>query len=162
MRQRCERFVFSRPIVELAIAYYGRADNHPAPATEGEAFAGKRVCHASGAGFLDLGNTSPSAVSENAPTGEACFILLMAGKVDIVALPLQQAEAVVRRMGIAGTVAEIDRLRSVYTLHAIALRNRPVGETAIALIDRGLESLMMSGDWFDVVVMHQKRGSAHW
>ena len=162
MHHRCKAFVFSRPIVELAVAYFRRADDLSGPAMPGETLAGKRVCQFSGAGFLDLENSFPKALLENELTAEACFNLLRARKIDILALPQHQAETAIRRMGIAGSVAEIDHLRTVQTLHAIALRGSPAGEAAIALIDRGLESLMMSGDWFDIVVMHQRRGAARW
>ena len=161
-RQLCEGFIFSRPIVELIIAYFHRADGRAAPVAPGETLAGKRVCHASGAGFLDLENSFPKAVLETAPSSEACFDLLKAGKIDIVALPQHRAEAVIRGIGIAEPVSEIDGLRTGHTLHAVALMGSPAGETAIELIDRGLESLMMSGAWFDIVVMHQRHSTTHW
>ena len=162
MRQRCETFAFSRPIVELAVAYFRRIDDLPAPVTERGTLAGKRMCQSSQVGFLNLQDRFPEAVAQTAPTAKACFILLKAGEIEIVALPQHQAEAVIRRMGIAGSVAEIEHLRTLHSLHAIALRGHSAGESAIALIDRGLENLMMSGDWFNVVVSHKGRGATLW
>lgn len=162
MRQRCAAFTFSRPIVELTIEYFRRSDDYSIPTTGGETIEGKWVCQPSGIGFLDLGKSFPRAVIESAATTEACFELLQAGAVDIVAAPRRQAEAIISRMGIVRVVAEIDDLRTSHTLHAIASRGDLAGEAAIALIDRGMERLMISGEWFDTLVMHQRRSAAHW
>ena len=161
-RQRCEVLTFSRPIVELKVRFYRRVDDRFVLTTRGKALKGKWVCQVSGTDFLDLGKSFPKAVIESAPTVEECFELMQAGAVDIVAAPKRQAEAVIRRLGIVRLVAEIDELRTAYLLRATALRGDPAGEAAIAHIDRGLEHLMKSGEWFDVLVMHQRRNAAHW
>jgi len=45
-------------------------------------------------------------------------------------------------------------------VHAVALRGNLRGEAALAAIDRGLERLMLSGGWFDVVAAHRSRDLA--
>jgi len=161
-RQLCENFTFSRPLVEVTVAYFERAKDLAGSAASGERLVGRRVCIPWGTVQLDLEIGSRGALPQTAPTAEACFVRLKAGGVDLVAMPQRQAEAVIRRMGFRDSIAEIGDLRTVRALYAVALRGSPAGESAIELIDRGLGELMMSGDWFNIVATHQRQDAAFW
>jgi hypothetical protein len=80
----------------------------------------------------------------------------MQGQVDVVSLIKSGADGELRRLGISDRVAEIKGLSSRQTLHALVLKTNPNGRAYLNMLDRGLASLMASGEWFTVVAFHQR------
>lgn len=146
----CAEFAFSRPFLELPIAVFARAD---APVTE---LTGRRVCRPPTAYAFDMdGGIAAGSGAVSEATASACFARLLHRDVDAVELPRREAEAVLRQMGIEGSVREIKALASTRTLHAVAPKSNRTGLAYLALIDAGLEQLMVTGAWFRIVTAHQ-------
>jgi polar amino acid transport system substrate-binding protein len=162
-RRLCSEFSFSRPLLEAAVGFYVRAGDPLIAAVTRAELAGKRLCRPAGHFLFDLqqtGMTAPLLQLEAAPTAADCFARLLRGDVDMVTLLADEAERALRTMGGPAAVAEAPGLRSVHTVHAIALKGNLRGEAALAAIDRGVERLMLSGGWFDVVAAHRSRDHA--
>ena len=159
---RCETLSFSRPIVELAVGFYTRVGDPLIAATDATALAGKRVCRSEEGWLPDLLPGSDGAQLSTAATAEECFDRLRRGEADVVNLVRERAETAIHRVGFGEAVAEIPGLRAIRTLHAVAMKGNAAGEEALARIDLGIERIMLSGNWFEVVVAHRSQFAALW
>jgi polar amino acid transport system substrate-binding protein len=149
-QQLCSEFAFSRPFFSLPIAVYARAD---ASFTE---LAGRTVCQAQEPYAIDtFGEVTAAASVIREETANLCFSRLLRGEVDAVQVLRPEAEKAVRLARIEGLVGEIEGLAADRTLHAVAPKSSHIGLAYLALIDAGLEKLMLSGEWFDIVAAHQ-------
>lgn len=146
----CSDFAFSRPFLSLPIAIYVRAD---VPFT---GLAGRTVCRAQAAYPFDMYGGIPTAAGMiREESAIFCFARLLRGEVDAVQLPRPEAEKAVRLARIDGHVREIEELATTRTLHAIAPKSSRTGLAYLAMIDAGLDKLMLTGEWFDIVAAHQ-------
>lgn len=160
MRLLCDRFEFSRPIIEVHVGFYVRAGDALLDADDPSALHGKRLCWPQEhiAFDLDLKGVRASDVSiETSTTGLACFVKLLQGKVDVVTHTRRDAEEQIRHLDVDGQVSEVGGLASKPTLHAIVSKSNPRAQRYLELIDRGLSQVMKSGEWFNVVLAHNRR-----
>jgi polar amino acid transport system substrate-binding protein len=158
--RRCETLSFSRPLVEVTVAFYGRIGDPLVMAANAEALAGKRICRPEAAMIPDLALGPVSALSQTAATAEDCFARLRNGEADVVSLLKDRADAAIGRLGYGEGVIEIPALRSTRSLHAVAMKGSLAGEAALAEIDRGIERIMLSGGWFETVAAHRSQDAA--
>jgi len=158
--RRCETLTYSRPLIEVTVAFYGRIGDPLVTAANLEALAGKRICRPEVAMIPDLALGPDSALSQTAPTAEDCFERLRNSEVDAVSLLKDRADAAIGRLGFGEGVIEIPALRSTRTLHAVAMKGSLAGEAALAEIDRGIERIMLSGGWFETLAAHRSQDAA--
>ncbi len=159
----CADYSFSRPLLEATVGFYVRAGDALAIAPAATALAGRHVCRPEGHVTLDPaqpGQTGSAPALVTLPSAADCFDRLLAGEVDLVSLLSDDAESAIAALGIAGAVAEAVELRDTRTVHAVARKGDLRGEAALAAIDRGIERLMLSGGWFDLVAAHRRRDRA--
>lgn len=153
-RLLCREFLFSKPMYEVAIAYYVRRNS---PLSEGASYAelaGKRLCRPRTEFSFDIELPVPLTAGTSlltTPTAAACFERLQRNETDVVMVIRQEAEQAIRQSRIGGGAREIKSLADVRTLHAIAPKDNPKGAATLALIDAGIEQLMASGEWFQIV-----------
>jgi polar amino acid transport system substrate-binding protein len=160
MQKRCAEFQFSNPIFEVRVGFYTQAGNALVETGTLAALSGKRLCHPSGHFTFDLeqiGLVEPNVSIETQYTSKECFVRLVKGQVDVVALDKSEGDEQLRQLGIAKAITEIGDLESVQTLHALVSKQNPNGLDHLELINRGLVELMASGKWFEVVASHQGR-----
>ncbi len=162
-RTLCAEFEFSRPLAQVPLVFYTRLDSPLAGVTSIAELAGKRICRPS-SGFaddLDLGALARlEGTIERPGTAIDCFADLIAGKVDVVSLVGFHADEEVARLQIDNAVAAIPALTGIQTLHAIAPKSNRRGLAYLALVNRGLESIMLSGKWFEVITEFENRHEA--
>jgi polar amino acid transport system substrate-binding protein len=160
MQKRCAEFEFSDPILEVRLGFYTRPGNALAGASTFATLTGKRLCRPTGQFTVDLeqyGLVEPKVSVETQINAAHCFALLIAGRVDVVALVKSEASVNLAERGFAGTVAEIDGLEAWQTLHALVPKQNPNARAVLDTINRGLAELMASGIWFQVVSTHQSQ-----
>lgn len=157
-RAACLAFEFSRPLVEVRFGLYARADDPVSRIADDAALAGKRLCRPGGRFMSDPDQTGLATLPLAVVTAEdarQCFAMLADGQVDVVQMVKPDAAGLIRDMGLSGSVAEVAALESVRMLYAVAPRSSARGTAYLEIIDRGLEHLMKSGSWFEVVAAHQ-------
>lgn len=157
MQRRCTDFAFSEPLFELRMAWYVRAGDPLAEATEPAALAGRRLCRPASYFTFDLrqaGLMSAETTLVFPETAEECLVLLEAGVVDAVSLARAVAGSEIARLGLQGKLGEIAALASVETLHAIAPKSSIEGQAFLATLDAGLTELKESGRWYEVIARH--------
>lgn len=157
MRLLCAGFEFSRPFIEVPVSFYARADDAEAGAGDFSALRGKRLCRPKGHFMFDLDQVdlrAPHVSIERPETALECFDKLIQGQVDIVTLIQREAEEPISRLDIAEQIREIHELASAPTLHAVVPKTNSRGRQYLDLINQGLDQLMRSGEWFNVVASH--------
>jgi hypothetical protein len=157
MRERCDKFDFSRPLFEVPVAYYVRAGDPLAGATDYKDIADRKLCRPAGYFTFDLkeqGIPSKKGKLIIGPTADDCFTWLEDGTVDVVTLGKIGLSEELARFGLETKVAEIPALASSQTLHVVAAKADPVGEAGLALVNKGIEDLEASGRWYEVVSRH--------
>lgn len=157
-RASCLAFEFSRPLVEMRFGLYARADDPVSRIADDAGLMGKRLCRPGGRFMSDPEQSEMATLPLAVMTAEyarQCFAMLADGQVDVVQMVKPDAAGLIRSMGLSGSVAEIAALESVRMLYAVAHRSSARGTAYLELVDRGLEHLMKSGSWFEVVAAHQ-------
>lgn len=153
----CSEFQFSNPMYEVAIAFYVRKDDRLREGVTLDSLSGKRLCRPARSYAFGIELPDPVATGtslQTAPSATACFERLLRGETDVVMVVRAEAEQELRESRIAGGAREIKSLVEVRSLHAIAPRAHPHGSEFLALINEGMEQLMMSGEWFQIVAAH--------
>ena len=157
LRMRCDEFDFSAPFYEVTVGFYTRAGDRLTNTVSHAGLFGKRVCRPEVHFLIDLdhyGLKAPDVLIETAGSARECLTRLAKGQVDVVSLVKTEADRLFRYNGMADRVAEIPNLASRQTLHALVLKSNPNGRAYLDIIDQGLASLMMSGEWFAAVAQH--------
>lgn len=152
----CTEFTFSAPVLELSAAFFvHRHAGNDRPQTHAE-LAGLTLCRPDGEFSLSLVLASQmEEVTAANPT--QCFVDLMLGAVDVVAIDRAEARKIFDRLdGVESVIEEVEALALSRTAHAIAPTARADALTALSLVDRGLRELMISGEWFEIMSAHQR------
>ncbi|MBK0399644.1 transporter substrate-binding domain-containing protein [Limibaculum sp. M0105] len=152
-RRLCEGFIFSEPFAEVETRFYVAAGDPLAASTDLSAVSGKRVCRATGRFPGDVPDVEGIEVLREAHTRD-CFALLASGGTDLVSASGPGLDALMPHLGADGAAVEATGLRSRRTIHVIAPKDNPRGQTFLLTLNRGLEATRQSGEWSEVVGNH--------
>jgi polar amino acid transport system substrate-binding protein len=158
-RMRCDEFNFSNPIFEIAVGLYTRTGDAMGAATDRRDLIGRKVCRPKGHLLFDpdeIDLMEPDITIEYSDTTSECLFRLGQSNVDAVALIRSRAETYIREAGMADTVTEIPDLAFSQTVHAVVHKSNPKGRAQLDIINQGLANLMVSGQWFSVVAVHER------
>ncbi|GMG83496.1 hypothetical protein LNKW23_27090 [Paralimibaculum aggregatum] len=157
LRSRCTDFAWSQPLHEVVIGYFVKSGT-PLEAVHDQAeLAGLTFCRPAGMQLFDLeqrGLGADAVTLVTPDTAAECLAGLVAGEIDVVSLSVTQVEGELAEAGLIGQVAELPELADILTLHVISPRSSPLGQSHLALINRGLSEMRESGEWFEVVSRH--------
>jgi polar amino acid transport system substrate-binding protein len=158
IRQVCEIYEFSRPILLAEVAYYGRNGDPVLQGTSAIDLSGQRVCTGDERPETERNPLNTAAAygpAEPAPALERCFEQLAGGKTDVVVGLKATGDATIDMLGLDGAVSEIEGLRSEQTLHAFAPKGNAYALEVLKSLDQGIGDLMISGRWFEIVSSHE-------
>jgi polar amino acid transport system substrate-binding protein len=164
LRRLCTDYVFSGPLHEVSLAVYALAEGPLTGLTDHAGLAGKPVCVPAGLPPMVPGRSDPFPADVTMAVGPDtadCMERLMRREVAAVAAVKLQADHEIGRLGLAHAVGELTALTSTRTLHALAPKSNPGGVESLASLDRGLEIVKKSGEWFRVVSAHNLRAVRH-
>lgn len=157
--QRCERFHFSQPLMELPIMLFVRAGTGLSYDTD-EDVLGRTLCRPAGYFTHDLDRADRRWLANGSvalwqpDTPEACFEALMAGDVDAVTLNVFQGANKVVNMGLRGQVVPLEKPLSRETLHVVISKTHARGTTHLYRVNAGLQALRESGRYNEIVERH--------
>jgi polar amino acid transport system substrate-binding protein len=161
---RCENFVFSKPLYEIVDGFFVMADGGLHDATAYTEFSKKRICRPEGytmEALNKVGLTSSEVDVIQPTTPEECFTALTQGTVDIVALDADVATALINKSGFENKVVQNPHLTTVKTLHIIAYKSNEEAIGMIAEIDKGIAQMYETGEWYDLVSTILARNNIH-
>jgi polar amino acid transport system substrate-binding protein len=150
----CTEFDFSLPIYEVAYSYHTLVDSPYAAARVFADYAGARICRPEGWAMsnLEVQGLSPPLVTFVQPKSPMeCAEMLLAGEVDIYSIEIETSTANFEELGATDKVFLNPAITSFNTHHFLTSKSNPRGKDYIAMIDRGIEEMRASGEWYDIV-----------
>ncbi|MGB0902611.1 peptidoglycan-binding protein LysM [Halocynthiibacter sp.] len=151
--KRCS-YLSTVPAYEKITAFYSLADSSYAQATSYEQFRGSTFCVAEGfpSVFLEENNVMPPAlelVIMDRPVD--CIEAVLLGTVDIASATPGLFDDVRTRLGLVGEIVENPFINYATTLTFFASRANPKAPEIIAMLNRGLNEMRESGEWYAIV-----------
>lgn len=157
--ERCKNFHFSEPLVEILILLFTRADDPMKFETDAD-MHGKTICRPVGYFTHDLDRAGRewlkkgSVTLEQAADPDACFDLLMRGKVDAVTVNEFLGWTKIKELGLEDQVVAVKRPLSIEGLHVIISKRHWRGTTHLYRFNAGLEKLKASKRYDEIVSRH--------
>ncbi|MEM1275080.1 MAG: transporter substrate-binding domain-containing protein [Pseudomonadota bacterium] len=157
MKRRCTDFDFSEPFFEVPVGYYAKVGGRAVPAKRYSDFRGMVICRPKGYFTFDLeqqGLVAPNVILITPRTPGECFEALTEEKADLVVINKLVAAEEITALGVEEMVLELPDLATIQTLHVLAPKSNPTARSHLLLVNRGLNRLKRSGEWFQVVSKH--------
>ncbi|MBB3985726.1 polar amino acid transport system substrate-binding protein [Sagittula marina] len=156
----CTDFVYSEPMFEMLVVLFTAKGSGVRYTSEGD-LDGLRICSPLGhttatrqggsAGYL----AQAGARLQQPASAEDCFMRLVSGQADGVAMNEFTGRVVLKEMGLKDAVElQLSRPLAIESLHAVAHRNNPRAEDLIAAFDDGLATLRDNGAYLKVIDTH--------
>ncbi|MEM8793791.1 MAG: transporter substrate-binding domain-containing protein [Pseudomonadota bacterium] len=157
MQQRCTDFDFSEPFFEVPVGYYVKPGGRAITAQSYGDLTGMVICRPEGYFTFDLeqqGLVAPRITMITPRSPGECFEALVEEKADLVAINKLVAAEAIADQRIEAMVQELPELGTIQTLHVLTHKSNPLARNHIQLVNRGLQRLKQSGEWFEVVSRH--------
>ena len=156
---RCANFHFSDPMFEMLVLLFIDT-SRPLRFREDADIHGKTLCRPAGYFNHDLDRADRQWISKGlitlvlAESPDACFELLMQGKVDGVTLNEFLDWTKVKDLGLKGAVEPLKRPLSIEGLHVIISKKHWRGTTHLYRFNAGLQELQKSKRYDEIVSKH--------
>lgn len=160
---RCQ-FLFSTPIFQMLEVLFTRNDA-PLKFEKDEDMLGHTLCRPSGYFTHDLERPGREWLKKNLikleqpQSVKECFEMLMAGKVDAVAMNDFTGRETVAKLGLQDKVAPLARELSVEGLHVLVHKTHPRATILLNGLNNGLKAIQDSGEYDAVMDKHLTN---HW
>jgi len=153
--RRCTELDFTVPVYESVIGYFSVPGNKFANAQKFSDYEGARVCRLEGTFTHDLeeeGLAPPKIEMVHPQTATACFEALMNGTADVAGMEMETAQGAMNKMGLTyKEVVQNPNLSKLLTMRFVTHKANPRGRVYIAMLNRGLNEMRESGEWYDIV-----------
>ncbi|MGB3315127.1 MAG: LysM peptidoglycan-binding domain-containing protein [Albidovulum sp.] len=154
-RLRCTTLDASLPIYETVSAYWSRSDSEYANVQSFSDYAGATICRPESWSILDLtseGLVEPVVTYLHPATARDCVEAVLNGTADMTSLDLETGGASVNEVAEAvGVVRPNPNLSKLESLHFITHKTNPRGRVYIAMLNKGLNEMRESGEWYAVI-----------
>lgn len=160
---RCQ-FLFSTPIFQMLEVLFTRNDK-PLKFEKDEDMVGHTLCRPSGYFTHDLERPRREWLKKNLikleqpQSVKECFEMLMAGKVDAVAMNDFTGRETVAKMGLQDKVSPLPHELSVEGLHVLIHKTHPRATILLNYVNKGLKALQESGEYDAIMDKHLTN---HW
>jgi polar amino acid transport system substrate-binding protein len=157
--ERCANFHFSDPIFDILVLLYTQTDKKFEFDKDEDIF-GKTLCRPEGYFTHDLDGPDRRWLTKGlvklvkAESPDACFKLLMDGKVDAVTLNEFLGAGKIKTLGLLGKVEPLSRPISSQSLHVIISKKHWRGTTNLYRFNAGLEKLKKTARYDEIVSRH--------
>lgn len=155
---RCQ-FLFSTPIFQMLEVLFTR-NEQPLKFETDDDMIGHTLCRPSGYFTHDLERPGREWLKKNLVKLEQpqsvkdCFELLMAGKVDAVAMNDFTGRETVAKMGLQDKVTPLPRELSVEGLHVLIHKTHPRATILMNSLNKGLKTVQDSGEYDAIMDKH--------
>lgn len=153
-RRRCTDFIASEPVYEVADTISTLVGSKYESAATYSDLNGARICKPEGWSMFPLeqaGLVEPLVTIVHLRTPLDCARAVLAGDVDVFAIELESATDAFTRLDAMDRISINPSLIQFLTYHFIASRNNPRARIFIAMLNKGLNEMRKSGEWYDIV-----------
>jgi polar amino acid transport system substrate-binding protein len=150
----CTDFEFSLPVYEVAYSYNTLTDSPFAQARAFSDYVGAKICRPEGWPTSDLeveGLAEPQVTFVRPKSPMDCAKMLLSGEVDLYSIEIETSTANFEELGATDQVLLNPALTTFNTHHFVTAKSNPRGKEYIAMLNRGLEEMRESGEWYDIV-----------
>lgn len=150
----CTQFEFSLPVYEVAYSYNTLVDSKYAGARSFADYQGARICRPEGWPISDIeveGLAEPAVTFVHPKSPMDCAEMLLAGKVDLYSLEVETTTANFEELGATDKVELNPALATFNTHHLVISKSNPRAAEYIEIVNRGLQEMRESGEWYDIV-----------
>jgi phage tail protein X len=150
----CTEFEFSVPVYEVAYSYHTLNDSPFAGARSFSDYVGARICRPEGWPTSDLeveGLAEPVVTFVRPKSPKECAEMLLAGEVDLYSIEVETSTANFEELDATDQVELNPALATFNTHHFVTSKSNPRGREYIAMLNRGIEEMRASGEWYDIV-----------
>lgn len=153
MARRCDEFLATVPVYEPVVAYYAAQGSKWANAQSFDDLRGARVCRMDGYFTHDFEEEGiADDITYVRPTlPEECIEAVLFGNADVAGMELQSGTEAITKLGLDQEVVEIPSLAKVLAMTFITHKSNPFGRQYIVLLNRGLNEMRRSGEWYAIV-----------
>lgn len=150
----CTEFEFSLPVYEVAYSYNTLIDSKYAGARSFADYQGAKICRPEGWPTSDLevkGLAEPAVTFVRPKSPMECAEMLLAGEVDLYSLEVETTTANFEELGATDKVELNPALATFNTHHLVISKKHPRAAEYLEIVNRGLEEMRQSGEWYDIV-----------
>ncbi len=150
----CQNYLYSDPLYEVVEGFFSRTGEGHDGVLEFAGLQGTTICRPEGypTGHLEEAELMPPQVNLVQPdSAYDCFAMLASGKVEIIALDTRSAERVMSDTGMKFDAVENPHLFAIQPLQVAVHRDNPNSEKLIADLNRGIRTMLESGEWAAIV-----------
>lgn len=153
---RCTQFDASVPVYDTVFGVYTQPNSDYASATSYDDLKGSTICRMTGWGLADLegaGLQNGSTMTLLQPvTARECVDAVLNGTADVATFEVQLMSDTMAEMGLtANDIAENPFVSTVQSLRFIAHRSNPFGRQYLSMLNKGLNEMRESGEWYAIV-----------
>ena len=159
-RNLCADFHFSDPMFESLILLFTDR-GAPLSYTKDADLEGRRLCRPKGHPIDDLDRADRRWLSEGKitlkqpQTIRGCFDLLLAGKVDGVAVDEFVGRSAIRTLNIAGRIDIVqNRPVAIQSQHVLVFKGHPRADALLATVNSGLRAIRENGTYQSILDRH--------
>lgn len=156
-RNLCANFEFSMPLYAISRGYYVRAESEWLGTRDLDVLSSARFCQVQSEWEIRPDLAVPPLAAGgvwHAKEASDCLQLLASGAVDVVTGGVEEISVAINSRNLRGQIVEIDALHHDQTVHAVAKKDDPVAIAHLDKINSGIEALLKTGEWFEVVSAH--------
>jgi len=152
---RCTQFDSSVPVYDTVFGVYTLPESSYASATSYEEFKGATICRMTGWGLFDLeaaGLGGDDYTRLDPVTARECVDAVLTGSADIATFEVQLMSDTMGEMGLnTNDLVENPFVSTTQSLRFIAHRSNPFGKQYLAMLNKGLNEMRESGEWYAIV-----------
>ena len=152
---RCTQFDSSVSVYDTVFGVYTLPESPYASATSYEEFKGAAICRMTGWGLFDLeaGGLGADDYTRLDPvTARECVDAVLTGSADMATFEVQLMADTMGEMGLTQKdLIENPFVSTTQTLRFIAHRSNPFGKQYLAMLNKGLNEMRESGEWYAIV-----------
>ncbi|WP_120499708.1 transporter substrate-binding domain-containing protein [Roseovarius sp. EL26] len=152
---RCNTLDGSVSVYDAVIGFYTLPDSEYATASSFKDFQGATICRMDSWFTHDLeeqGLVAPAIEMIRPVTGPECMDAVLNGTADIASFEVQKAADVFSEMGLTQQdIVENPFVNTFSSLRFVTHKSNPYGRQYIAMLNRGLNEMRESGEWYAVI-----------
>ncbi|SHE75371.1 amino acid ABC transporter substrate-binding protein, PAAT family [Ruegeria intermedia] len=153
--RRCNDFDSTVSVYDVVIGFYTLPDSKYAEARSFEDFKGARLCRMDAWFTHDLeeqGVFEPNITMVRPISAAECLDAVLTGTADVASFEVQLAADAMSEMGLTPKdIVENPFVNTIASQRIIAHRSNPFGKQYIAMLNKGLNEMRESGEWYDIV-----------
>lgn len=153
--KRCTQFDSTVSVYDTVVGFYTLPESDYANAASFADFEGARICRMEGWFTHDLeeqGMFEPNVTLVQPVTATECMDAVLTGTADIASFEVQLAADAMAEMGLTqNDIVENPFVNTFSSLRFITHRSNPFGRQYIAMLNKGLNEMRESGEWYAIV-----------